>query len=98
MTDKVKPQNTYEALNKKYLTTGNPDINKWEWERNVQKDLIASQLSHFSQLNYMSVALNEHPAKTRLRLLTKMVYPNGPVPDELREEYLAKNLFSQTNQ
>lgn len=93
MTDRVKVQNSFESQQKKYGGTGNPDINKWEWERNIQKDLIASHLSHYSRLYYMSVSLNEHPEKTRLRLLTKLVLPNGPVPEEIKEDYLNKYIL-----
>ena len=85
MTDKIRSQNSFESLKKKYLGTGNPDIPKWEWETNVQRDVVASNISHFSRLNYISTALNEHPAKTRLRLMTKMVLPKGTIPEDLKD-------------
>ena len=89
--NKVKIQNSFEAQQKKYGGTGHPDINKWEFENNVQRDLISSHISHFSRMYYMSVALNEHPAKTKLRLMTKLIHPNGVVPEEYKEEYNVNN-------
>lgn len=92
MTDKYRPQNSYENLNKKYGGTGNPDISKWEFERNIQKDIIGSTISNFSKLNYYSTILNEHPLKTKLRMLNRFVLANGPIPNDLKGDFLDKSL------
>lgn len=92
MTDKYRPQNSFENLSKKYGGTGNPDITKWEFERNLQKDIIGSTINNFSKLNYYSVALNEHPLKTRLRMMNRFVLANGTVPNDLKSEFLDKSL------
>ena len=86
MNDRVQIQNSFEVTQKKYVGTGNSDITKWEWQTNLQRDLIASNISDSSRLMYMSVALNEHPLKTKLRMMNRMVQPVGPPPKELIDE------------
>lgn len=75
MTDKVQLQNSFEVMQKKFVGTGNPDISKSQWQANINRDVIASNIGHHSRLMYMSVGLNEHPAKTRLRMITRMLQP-----------------------
>lgn len=77
MDDKIKIQNTFSATNKKYPGTGNPDISAFDFKANLQKDLIASNISNNSRLNYIAVALNENPKKTRINMLNRMSFPLG---------------------
>mmetsp|Transcript_43733 Transcript_43733/g.31884 ORF Transcript_43733/g.31884 Transcript_43733/m.31884 type:complete len:81 (+) Transcript_43733:13-255(+) len=78
-----------EHLYAKYHGCGHADISKWEFVSGVHRDSYASHLGHFSRLAYMSVAENESIAKTRFKLLDKMIQPCGPPPyreDEKQDE------------
>ena len=48
----------------------------------VHRDSYASHIGHFSRLSYMAVAENESIAKTRFKLLDKMIQPCGPPPQK----------------
>lgn len=91
MNDKIQIQNSFEVLKKKYVGTGNPDITKWEWQTNIQRDLISSHIAHKSRLAYMSTALNEHTAKTKIRMLNRMYMPIGPPEYYLNEDIEMKD-------
>lgn len=79
--ENIKINTNFEVLKKKYVGVGNPEISRWEWQSNLQRDLISANSSHHSRLAYMSLALNEHPAITKIRMLNRMCQPCGPPPN-----------------
>jgi splicing factor 3B subunit 5 len=69
-----------EHLYSKYHGCGHADMTKWEFITGVHRDSYASHVGHFSRIAYMAVAENEPIAKTRFKLIEKMVQPCGPPP------------------
>lgn len=55
-------------------------MTKWEFITGVHRDSCASHIGHHSRLAYMAVADNESVAKTRFKMLEKMIQPCGPPP------------------
>ncbi|ORX58180.1 splicing factor 3B subunit 5/RDS3 complex subunit 10 [Hesseltinella vesiculosa] len=74
-----------EHLQSKYAGTGHADTTKYDWMTNIQRDSLASMVSHNSLLSYIAVAENESKARVRANLLEKMVLPCGLPPE--RKEY-----------
>ena len=62
----------------KYQGTGHADTTKFEWASDMQRDILASHVSHHSRLMYMAVAENESIARVRFNCLNKMVQPIPP--------------------
>ena len=67
-----------EHLQLKYQGTGHADTSKHEWVSNMQRDTLASHVSHHSRLMFMAVAENEPIARVRFNCLNKMVQPIPP--------------------
>lgn len=76
----------WEHLRNKYVGTGGPDLTKFEWGVNIQRDTIASHLGHADILTYFAVAENESVERVRLNLLEKMLQPCGPPPKSFDED------------
>eukprot|EP01080_Neovahlkampfia_damariscottae_P010914 gene10914-3619_t len=70
--DRSNVQNQLEHLQNKYVGTGHPDLTKFEWMVNQQRDSYASYIGHRSLLYYMSVAENQPIAKTKYEFLERM--------------------------
>lgn len=66
-----------EHLQLKYQGTGHADTTRAEWATNMQRDTLASHVSHRNRLMYMALAKNESVAKVRFDCLKKMVAPCG---------------------
>mmetsp|Transcript_16699 Transcript_16699/g.29566 ORF Transcript_16699/g.29566 Transcript_16699/m.29566 type:complete len:112 (+) Transcript_16699:116-451(+) len=82
----VSLSNNWEHLENKFVGTGNPDITKFEWGVNMQRDTLASHLGHADMMSFFAVAENESIERVRNQLLTKMVEPCGPPPEVGNEE------------
>jgi len=82
----VSLSKNWDHLESKYAGTGNPDLTKFEWGVNLQRDSIASYLGHSDLLSYFAVAENESIERVRATLLAKMVQPCGPPPKPFEEE------------
>mmetsp|Transcript_17565 Transcript_17565/g.34543 ORF Transcript_17565/g.34543 Transcript_17565/m.34543 type:complete len:99 (+) Transcript_17565:110-406(+) len=83
----------WEHLQNRFVGTGHPDMTKFEWGVNMQRDSLASFLGHADMLTYFATAENESVERTRLNLLEKMIQPCGPPPkaavDDDNDEILA---------
>ena len=64
-----------EHLQMKYQGAGHADTTRYEWASNMQRDTLASHVSHHSRLMYMAIGENEPIARVRLNCLNKMVQP-----------------------
>jgi len=69
-----------EHLQSKYVGTGHPDTNRYEWISNHHRDSLASYVGHPSLLEYFAIAENTSIAKYRYQCLDKMYRPCGPAP------------------
>ena len=65
---------------------GNMDTDKWEFQTTVARDTLASNVGHYSRLQYMAVAMNQSVQKTRLQMIERMVQPCGPPPKSAFED------------
>ena len=72
-----------EHLQMKYQGTGHADTTKHEWISNMQRDTLASHVSHHSRLMYMATAENESIARTRFNCLNAMISPCGAPPSDM---------------
>lgn len=86
MADKLRAQQELERIQQKYVGTGHPDTTSWEFRTNMMRDTYASIIGHPPMLAYIALANNEPVAKTRFRLIKKMVMPCGPPPFPEEEE------------
>ena len=66
-----------EHLQLKYQGTGHADTTREEWMTNMQRDTLASHVSHHSRLMYMSLVENEPIVRIRQNCLDKMIRPLG---------------------
>ena len=71
-----------DHLYAKQVGCGHPDTTRWQFLTNVHRDTLASHVGHHSRLAYTATAYNESTARTRIRLLERMVQPCGPPPPE----------------
>jgi len=60
---------------------GGIETTKWEFQTTIARDTLASNVGHYSRMQYISVAQNECIQKTRLRMIERMVQPCGPPPE-----------------
>ena len=65
---------------------GNMDTTKWEFQTTVARDTLASNVGHYSRMQYMAVAMNESVQKTRMQMIERMVQPCGPPPKSTFED------------
>lgn len=72
----------WEHLQNKFVGTGHADITKYEWAVQQHRDTLASHIGHNDRLSYFAVAENEAVARTRYKLLEKMLQPCGPPPEK----------------
>ncbi|ELP83611.1 hypothetical protein EIN_416700 [Entamoeba invadens IP1] len=75
-------QTQLEHMQLKYVGTGHPDISKYEWICNQQRDSYASYIGHHSLLSYIAVAENQSVCRTRYNFLERMCDPCGRPPPE----------------
>ena len=73
-------QQQLEHSQLKYTGTGHPDITKYEWITNQQRDSYSSYIGHQSLLSYISVAENQSIGRTKYVLLERMCDPCGKPP------------------
>ena len=59
---------------------GTMDTNRWELQTTIARDTLASNVSHFSRMQYMSTAMSQSTERTRLQMIERMVRPCGPPP------------------
>ena len=69
-----------EHLQSKYVGTGHPDTNKFEWAVNQHRDSLALYVGHDSLAQYIAIAENESVARVKFNALQKMIQPCGPPP------------------
>ena len=67
-----------EHLQMKYQGAGHADTSRFEWASNMQRDTLASHVSHHSRLMYMAIGENEPIARIRQNCLNKMIRPVQP--------------------
>ncbi|BFU26209.1 splicing factor 3B subunit 10, putative [Entamoeba histolytica HM-1:IMSS-B] len=75
-------QTQLEHMQLKYVGTGHPDISKYEWICNQQRDSYASYIGHHSLMAYIAVAENQSIGRTRYQFLERMCDPCGKPPPE----------------
>lgn len=80
MADKLRAQQQLEALQSRFIGTGNADTTRFEWTSNIARDSIASYIGHPPMLEYMSIGLGQSREKTRIQLLERMIQPVGKPP------------------
>ncbi|KAI9595632.1 splicing factor 3B subunit 5/RDS3 complex subunit 10, partial [Syncephalis fuscata] len=76
--DRVNINSQIEHLQSKHVGTGHADTNKYEWLTNQHRDTYASLLGHPNLTAYIAVSEGETTARTRSKLLQKMLQPCGP--------------------
>lgn len=67
--DRFNVQIQLEHLQQKHVGTGHPDMTKFEWVVQQQRDTYASIIGHQSLLNYLSVAENESCVRMKQQFL-----------------------------
>jgi splicing factor 3B subunit 5 len=91
---------TLDQLKAKYIGTGHADTTKYEFLTNQHRDTAASMVSHYDQLSYYAVAMNQSIGRTRLQFLDQMILPCGlPPPTKDVDKILeAKQLENNEDQ
>jgi splicing factor 3B subunit 5 len=79
LTDEIAQQQL-EALQARYIGTGNADTTRHEWASNIARDSVTSYIGHPPLLNYMSIGLGQCRERTRIQLLERMIQPVGKPP------------------
>ncbi|KAL7717111.1 Splicing factor subunit [Entamoeba marina] len=77
-------QSQLEHMQLKHVGTGHPDISKYDWLVNQQRDSYASYIGHFSLMSYVALAENKSIGRTRYEFLERMCDPCGRPPPEKR--------------
>lgn len=73
-------------MQSKFIGTGHADTTKYEWLVNQHRDSLSSYIGQTSQLTYIALAENESVARSRFKLLEKMVMPCGVPPPPPAED------------
>jgi splicing factor 3B subunit 5 len=81
MADKLRAAQQLEALQSRYVGTGNADTTRFEWTSNIARDSLASYIGHPPMLQYMSIGLGQTKEQTRIQLMERMIRPVGPPPE-----------------
>eukprot|EP01061_Rhynchopus_euleeides_P035418 TRINITY_DN5967_c0_g1_i1.p3 TRINITY_DN5967_c0_g1~~TRINITY_DN5967_c0_g1_i1.p3 ORF type:complete len:101 (+),score=27.98 TRINITY_DN5967_c0_g1_i1:181-483(+) len=76
-----------EHLVTRYPGTGGPDTSKYDWATNMQRDTLASMVSHHDLLCGLAIADNTSLARQRVQLLDKMRQPCGKRPQDMDEDH-----------
>ena len=69
-----------EHLQSKYVGTGHPDINRFEWNVNIKRDTYASFIGHHSLAAYHAIAENESIGRVKYNFQQNMLLPCGLPP------------------
>lgn len=73
------------CLQSKYVGTGHPDINRFEWNLNIKRDTYASFIGHQSLTAYHAVAENESMGRIKYNFLQVRGWCAwGPQPGTVR--------------
>lgn len=75
MADRLRDEQKFELLQKRFIGIGNPDTTREEWLTNVQRDSLTSYVGHGPLLEMFSVAYGEPPSKVRHRFIDQMIDP-----------------------
>lgn len=59
----------HPRLQSKYVGTGHPDINRFEWNLNIKRDTYASFIGHHSLTAYHAIAENESMGRIKYNFL-----------------------------
>ena len=70
-----------EHLQARYVGTGHPDLHRYDWLSNIQRDTYASLVGHHNMLQYVALCENESVGRTKYKLLNKMFLPCGNPPE-----------------
>ncbi len=63
----------------KYVGTGHPDINRFEWNLNIKRDTYASLIGHHSLTAYHAIAENESIGRIKYNFLqVRQPLPRAP--------------------
>jgi splicing factor 3B subunit 5 len=74
-----------EHLQSKYVGTGHPDTNRFEWNLNIKRDTYASLIGHHAMVSYQAIAENESIARCKYNYKQALLLPCG-LPPEAKEE------------
>ena len=61
-----------EQIYANYPGVGNADTTPEEWQEQIRRDTIASNISHYSRLIYISTITGESVARVKLRLIEEL--------------------------
>lgn len=82
LSDRFNINAQLEHLQSKYVGTGHPDINRFEWNLNIKRDTYASFIGHQSLTAYHAVAENESMGRIKYNFLQNMLLPCGLPPEK----------------
>lgn len=80
--DRFNVQTQLEHLQQKHVGTGHPDMTKFEWAVQQQRDTYSSIIGHQSLLNYLAIAENESCVRMKQQFLDRMYEPCGKAPEK----------------
>ena len=78
--DRFNINRSFDGLQQKWVGTGNPDMEKFDWAVQQHRDTVASLVGHHDMLSYFAVAQNESVGRVRYELMEKLVQPCGRRP------------------
>ncbi|KAL4434817.1 hypothetical protein ABPG77_005344 [Micractinium sp. CCAP 211/92] len=82
LSDRFNINAQLEHLQSKYVGTGHPDINRFEWNLNIKRDTYASLIGHHSLTAYHAIAENESIGRIKYNFLQNMLLPCGLPPEK----------------
>ena len=82
LADRFSISAQLEHLQAKYVGTGHPDINRFEWNVNIKRDSYASFIGHHSLSAYHAIAENESVGRIKYNFLQNMLLPCGLPPEK----------------
>ncbi|KAL0228107.1 hypothetical protein RCL1_004250 [Eukaryota sp. TZLM3-RCL] len=78
--DRFHLTNQWEYLQQKYGCNLTADSRSHDFAVQVHRDSTSTFIGNPSLLSYLSLVEGNHPAKTAVSLIEKMIQPCGPTP------------------
>ena len=86
LQDRFNVNTQAEHLAAKYVGTGHPDTNRFEWNINIKRDTYASFIGHHSLSAYQAIAENESVGRVKYNFKQAMLMPCGLPPEREDED------------
>ena len=84
--DRFNVNTQSEHLAAKYVGTGHPDTNRFEWVVNIKRDTYASFVANHSLASYQAIGENESIGRIKYNMKQSMLMPCGLPPEREEEE------------